>query len=232
MDAGVGTTLFGSFERWTFIIFVYNYRTYPTLLIYYSLSTLLYIALLFLIDGNDGIKKNAIHRKYILWRIYITCLLRKNQADLSLFQDTSVVYIPCRIAWNHSLPFSNLAFYFRTMARVLHIFHVFPATKDKLPVKQCDVSYVKVECYEDSSIENSSFPSLILKPILPLLSEGKTWSLRGEPWSKFLQNFVCSCAQRAKQLKYNYFGVKRFGESQLKSWNFHVANIYLAICEH
>jgi LysM repeat protein len=23
--------------------------------------------------------------------------------------------------------------------------------------------------------------------------------------------------------------VKRFGESQLKSWNFHVANIYLAI---
>lgn len=93
----------------------------------------------------------------------------------------------------------------------------FPATQDKLPVKQCDVSYVKVECYEDSSIENSSFPSLILKPILPLLNEGKTWSLRGEPWSKFLQNFVCSCAQRAKQLKYNYFGVKRFGESQLKS---------------
>ena len=227
MDAGVGTTLFGSFERWTFIIIE------RTLLFWYTIVCQRYYLLRcssLLMETTELKRMQFIASIYC--EEYITCLLRKNQADLSLFQDTSVVYIPCRIAWNHSLPFSNLAFYFRTMARVLHIFHVFPATQDKLPVKQCDVSYVKVECYEDSSIENSSFPSLILKPILPLLSEGKTWSLRGEPWSKFLQNFVCSCAQRAKQLKYNYFGVKRFGESQLKSWNFHVANIYLAICEH
>ena len=81
------------------------------------------------------------------------------------------------------------------------------------PLKQCNVSYVKIGCYADVNIENSSFPLMILKPVLPLLSEGKTWSLRGESWNTFLKSFVCSCAQKAKQLEYNYFGVKRFGKS-------------------
>ena len=80
------------------------------------------------------------------------------------------------------------------------------------PLKQCNVSYVKIGCYADVNIENSSFPLMILKPVLPLLSEGKTWSLRGESWNKFLKSFVCSCAQKAKQLEYNYFGVKRFDQ--------------------
>ena len=94
------------------------------------------------------------------------------------------------------------------------IFHILTATKtqDNLQVKQCNVSYMKIGCYLDPNIENSSFPSLILKPILPLLNESKTWSVRGEPWDTFLQDFVCSCAQRTKQLKYNYFGLKRFGK--------------------
>ena len=98
--------------------------------------------------------------------------------------------------------------------RRLFIFHILTATKTQhnLQVKQCNVSYMKIGCYLDPNIENSSFPSLILKPILPLLNESKTWSVRGEAWDTFLQDFVCSCAQRTKQLKYNYFGLKRFGK--------------------
>ncbi|XP_028412804.1 uncharacterized protein LOC114535700 [Dendronephthya gigantea] len=84
--------------------------------------------------------------------------------------------------------------------------------KELAPVKKCNVSYVKMGCYADPNIANSSFPSLILKPVLPLLKEGKTWSVRGEDWNKFLQDFVCSCAQKVKELKYNYFGVKSFDQ--------------------
>jgi hypothetical protein len=93
-------------------------------------------------------------------------------------------------------------------------FSLFTAAQiqDKSPPTQCNISYVKIGCYVDANIENSSFPSMILKPVLPLLSEGKTWSLRGESWDKFLEDFVCSCAQKAKQFEYNYFGVKRFGK--------------------
>ena len=75
-------------------------------------------------------------------------------------------------------------------------------------------------CYQDPNIQNSSFPTLILKPILPLLNESKTWSLRGEAWNTFLEDFVCSCAQRAKQLNYNYFGLKRFGKSNVRTYLF------------
>lgn len=88
MDAGVGTTLFGSFERWTFIIIE------RTLLFWYTIVCQRYYLLRcssLLMETTELKRMQFIASIYC--EEYITCLLRKNQADLSVFQDTSVVYI-------------------------------------------------------------------------------------------------------------------------------------------
>ena len=75
----------------------------------------------------------------------------------------------------------------------------------------CDTSFVPVGCYKDKTNQRL-LQNYILNEREPGLSNYGGTSIEWITWHDYMPKFICRCAQKAKLLGFDVFGIEFYGK--------------------
>lgn len=75
---------------------------------------------------------------------------------------------------------------------------------------RCDVEFTTIGCYKDTA--NRALPNYIYNERDPTIKNYGGRKIDWFNWNEYFPGFACRCAEKAKQLGYNLFGLQFYGE--------------------
>ena len=76
----------------------------------------------------------------------------------------------------------------------------------------CDIKFKALGCFHDNLVKPRPLPDLILTERDPTSRAYNGRRIDWKHWERYLPEFVCRCARRAKELQHEVFGVQFYGK--------------------